>query len=102
MYSSASIVRGSEWFGLRGRGVSIDVEQLKYLPRGTILHWEFSHFVVFDRMTRDGAVLERVAGVKEIAVRKSPEGGTVHEALAPPVARVELRGLAGQVEIYPI
>lgn len=39
------------------------------------------------RMTRDGAVLERVAGVKEIAVRKSPEGGTVHEALAPPVAR---------------
>lgn len=51
---AASIVRGSEWFGLRGRGVSIDVEQLKYLPRGTILHWEFVHFVVLDRVTKHG------------------------------------------------
>lgn len=39
------------------------------------------------RMTRAGAVLERVAGLKEIAVRKSPDGGTLHEALSAPLAR---------------
>ena len=27
---------------------------LRQLPRGTILHWEFSHFVVLDRATRQG------------------------------------------------
>lgn len=39
------------------------------------------------RMTRAGAVLERQAGSKDIAVRKAPDGGTVHEPLPPPLAR---------------
>lgn len=52
---AATIVHGSEWFGLRGRGLSLDVEMLKFLPRGSILHWEFSHFVVLERVTKHGA-----------------------------------------------
>ncbi len=39
------------------------------------------------RMTRAGAVLERQAGFKEIAVRKSPDGGTYHEPVPLPLAR---------------
>lgn len=39
------------------------------------------------RMTRAGAVLERQAGSKDVAVRKSPDGGTWHEPLPPPMAR---------------
>ena len=39
------------------------------------------------RMTRAGAVLERQAGSKDIAVRKSPDGGTWHEPVPPPLAR---------------
>jgi pyruvate, water dikinase len=39
------------------------------------------------RMTRAGAVLERVAGSKDIAIRRAPAGGTVPEPLAPPLAR---------------
>lgn len=39
------------------------------------------------RMTRAGAVVERQAGSKDIAVRKSPDGGTYHEPVPPPLAR---------------
>ncbi|HLL22425.1 MAG TPA: peptidase domain-containing ABC transporter [Kofleriaceae bacterium] len=49
------LLGAAQWFGLRGRGLSIDVEQLKYLPPGSILHWEFNHFVVFDRLVKRGA-----------------------------------------------
>ena len=37
-------------YGLRGRGVSIELDQLEYLEPGSILYWEFHHFVVFERL----------------------------------------------------
>lgn len=40
--------------GLRGRGVRIHSDDLAWLPRSSILHWEFRHFVVFDRIERNG------------------------------------------------
>lgn len=43
-----------EMYGLRGRGVSLDLEHLADLPRGAILHWEFRHFVVFERVRKNG------------------------------------------------
>ena len=52
--NAQEIIRAAEWYGLRGRGLSLDVEHLHYLPQGTILHWEFKHFVVFERVTRKG------------------------------------------------
>jgi len=52
---AASLIQGGEWYGLRGRGLSLDVEHLRFLPAGSILHWEFNHFVVFERMTSKGA-----------------------------------------------
>lgn len=51
--SALDILRTARTFGLRGRGISIDEEALQYLPQGTILHWQFSHFVVFERLGRD-------------------------------------------------
>ena len=52
--SMLSILRAGEWFGLRGRGLKLDVDALDYLTPGTILHWEFNHFVVFERASRRG------------------------------------------------
>jgi len=49
-----SITRAAEWYGLRSRGLALDVEQLTYLPPGSILHWEFNHFVVFERVSKRG------------------------------------------------
>ncbi len=47
-----SIIRGAEQLGLRGRGVRVELEDVRFLPRGTILHWDFNHFVVLDRVQR--------------------------------------------------
>jgi ATP-binding cassette, subfamily B, bacterial len=52
-----AIVRAARQYGLRARGVSADIDALGHLPRGSILHWEFSHFVVFERRTRAGVVV---------------------------------------------
>lgn len=47
-----SIMQGAETFGLRGRGVRLDLDSLHYLPTGSILHWGLNHFVVLDRIGR--------------------------------------------------
>lgn len=49
--SAPSILRGGEWFGLRGRGVKVErIEDLSLVDPGSILHWRFNHFVVFERL----------------------------------------------------
>jgi ATP-binding cassette, subfamily B, bacterial len=52
--TALSIVNAARACGLRARGVQADLDDLRHLPRGSILHWEFSHFVVFERITRKG------------------------------------------------
>jgi ATP-binding cassette subfamily B protein len=52
--SMGGIQRTAEQFGMRGRGVRADVDDVRFLPRATILHWNLSHFVVFERVTRRG------------------------------------------------
>src|SRR5262245_56852982 len=51
---SLTLLKTARWFGLQGRGVKLDLDALPFVERGTILHWEFSHFVVFDRLRRRG------------------------------------------------
>ncbi|MCX5742058.1 MAG: peptidase domain-containing ABC transporter [Proteobacteria bacterium] len=48
-----SIVRGAEQLGLRGRSVRLEPSDLRFLPPGSILHWDFNHFVVLDRVRRN-------------------------------------------------
>jgi ATP-binding cassette subfamily B protein len=52
--SALSIVRAARACGLRARGVQAGLDDLRHLPRGSVLHWEFNHFVVFERTTRAG------------------------------------------------
>ncbi len=51
--TAASIVDAARWYGLRGRGVSSDIDELQYLDPASILHWEFRHFVIFERLHKD-------------------------------------------------
>lgn len=53
--SAKTLVQIARIYGLRARGVSLDVEKLAYLPKASILHWGFNHFVVFER-ARKGAI----------------------------------------------
>ena len=52
--TALSVVNAARAHGLRVRGVRADLDDLRYLPRGSILHWELNHFVVFERTTRKG------------------------------------------------
>jgi len=56
--SALDILRAGRQHGLRGRGVQIeDFGDLDLLPRAAVLHWNFDHFVVFDRVERDSLVI---------------------------------------------
>lgn len=48
--NARAILDAVQTHGMRARGVSLDVDDLKHLPKASILHWEFNHFVVFDRV----------------------------------------------------
>ena len=53
-----ALLQTGRWFGLRGRGVQVeDIEDLRYVPRGTVLHWNFNHFVVFESLDKRGATV---------------------------------------------
>ena len=54
---ASSIVRAARAYDMRARGVKVEVDGVRYLPKGAILHWEFNHFVVFDHATRKGVVV---------------------------------------------
>lgn len=47
-----SILRTAESHGLSGRGLSLAADDVRRLPRGTILHWKSRHFVVLDSVGR--------------------------------------------------
>lgn len=52
--NALSLLNAARWYGLRGRGVKLDLDALPYLEKGAILHWEFAHFVVFERLRKNG------------------------------------------------
>ncbi len=65
--TARNILEAGTRLGLIGRGVKVDIEKLPLLARGSILHWEFNHFVVFDRV-KNGAVriFDPAVGVRDI------------------------------------
>jgi ATP-binding cassette subfamily B protein len=49
-----AVTRAAQRYGLSARGVVADLDDLEHLPPATILHWDFTHFVVFERLRRNG------------------------------------------------
>jgi len=50
-------------YGLRSRGVATELDDLRVLPRGSILHWGEAHFVVLESTSRRGlTVVDPAAG----------------------------------------
>src|SRR5690349_13704119 len=48
--NAARIVEVAEQLGLEAQGVRVEVNDLHDLPLPAILHWEFNHFVVLERV----------------------------------------------------
>jgi ATP-binding cassette subfamily B protein len=49
-----AVTRAAQRYGVNARGVVADLDDLEHLPPATILHWDFTHFVVFERLRRNG------------------------------------------------
>jgi ATP-binding cassette, subfamily B, bacterial len=48
-----SLLKGARFHGLRARGVKVaEVANLRFLAPGSVLHWGFHHYVVFESMDR--------------------------------------------------
>jgi len=72
--SAFDLVEAGRRFGLIGRGVSLEIDEIKLLPRGAILHWGFDHFVVLDRVERRGVrVIDPAAGTRLVSWQRLGE-----------------------------
>jgi ATP-binding cassette, subfamily B, bacterial len=60
--SASTVLEAAEHFGFRARGLRVEVEDLAYVPTASILHWNFNHFVVFERTTPRGVAIVDPAG----------------------------------------
>lgn len=56
--NAKSIVQAARTYGLQAQGAKIsDLSQLTQLPLPAILHWDFNHFLVLDRLTKTHAIV---------------------------------------------
>jgi ATP-binding cassette, subfamily B, bacterial len=64
-----AITQAAQRYGLSAKGVAADLDDLKDLPPATILHWEFTHFVVFERLRRNGVqVMDPALGRRRLSM----------------------------------
>lgn len=49
--SARTLLDAGRRLGLRGRAVSVDLDRLPHLPRACVLHWDFNHYVIFERLS---------------------------------------------------
>ncbi|PRQ08587.1 peptidase domain-containing ABC transporter [Enhygromyxa salina] len=52
--SAATILDAARRYGLDGRVVALELDQLELVPRGAVLFWDFNHFVVYEGSVRGG------------------------------------------------
>ncbi|MFP2928996.1 peptidase domain-containing ABC transporter [Pyxidicoccus sp. 3LG] len=51
--TAKALLAAGRKLGLKGRGVSLDLGGLEFLPVGAILYWRFAHYVVFEKKGKD-------------------------------------------------
>jgi ABC-type bacteriocin/lantibiotic exporter with double-glycine peptidase domain len=69
--NARAILAAARTYGLRARGVSLDVNKLSVVPAGSILHWKFHHFVVFERLHRNAVdIVDPAYGRRSISLEE--------------------------------
>ena len=60
---AGGILAAARRYGLEARAVKADLDDLALLPRGSVLHWDFDHFIVLQKVTSKGvAVVDPAVG----------------------------------------
>ena len=47
--SAFALVKAARAYGLRTRAISVEIEDLRFVPLPAIIHWNFNHFLVVER-----------------------------------------------------
>ena len=69
--TAAALLRVGHLYGLRGRGVRAEIDDLQTLPVGTVLFWEFHHYVVLERVRRDRIdIVDPAGGRRSVPIAK--------------------------------
>src|SRR6266487_4365343 len=64
-----AVTQAAQRYALTARCVAADLDDLEHLPPATILHWEFTHFVVFERLRRNGVqVMDPALGRRRLSM----------------------------------
>jgi len=64
-----ALLDAARQLGLAGRSLEITLDQLAELPRATILRWEPSRYVVFDRMVGDAVrIVDPATGERDVSL----------------------------------
>jgi len=72
--TARAIIDAGRRYELRGRGVRLEVDDLKYLPPASILHWGFDHFVVYESSSRKGVrIVDPAVGRRLIPLQRFVE-----------------------------
>jgi ABC-type bacteriocin/lantibiotic exporter with double-glycine peptidase domain len=75
--TARDILNAARHFNLRGRGVKLELRGLEHLPAAAILHWEFKHFVVFERVSPRGVdILDPSAGKRRVSMTEFSQSFT--------------------------
>jgi len=69
--SAQGLLQAAQTFGLRGRALRLEVEDLRYLDQPAILYWGFNHFVIFRRLGKRGvAVVDPAKGRRTVPMEE--------------------------------
>jgi ATP-binding cassette, subfamily B, bacterial len=69
--SALAVLEAARRYGLRGRGLKVEPADLHLLPTGTILHWDFAHFVVLERVRGDEVdIVDPAIGRRRVSMKE--------------------------------
>src|SRR5690242_19488008 len=67
--NAARIVKAAEAFGLSASGFRCELDGLSDIPLPAVLHWEFNHFVVLERLGKLRATIVDPASGRRVVDR---------------------------------
>lgn len=66
--TAKQLLAAARGFGLVCRGVSVEPGKLKYLPAGSILHWDLAHYVVYEGANAKGVqIVDPAVGRRKVS-----------------------------------
>ena len=95
------IAEAAVTYGLRARGVATALDDLRVLPRGSVLHWGQAHFVVLESTSRRGVtVVDPAAGRYRVSWQAVDDLYSGVAIMLEPSAEFETGGQAAHGALY--